>query len=296
MRILVIGATNVDLVGVGIQPLIPHDSNIGRVDIVVGGVGKNIAEDLKLLRTDLGFLTFLGNDPFAKIVADHLDRLGLDYNHSIWLNNPSPKYLAIHQPDGALESAINDLAAVEHVDTAEIEKRKEYIEEFDVLVLDANLSQAMLDFFFDHFPQKTFIVDGVSQTKVLRVRTHLAQISLLKVNARELAALVENPALDIRSNVQTLLNLGVRQVIATNGPDPITYNVGQAIFQTPILPAKIMRSSVGCGDALLAATIYGLSLGKDLHEALRYGKKAAALTMEVYSPCNPELSPERLEE
>jgi len=296
MRILVIGAANVDLVGVGINSLIPHDSNIGRIDLVVGGVGKNIAEDLKLLRTDLAFLTFLGNDPFARIITDHLDRVGLDYNHSIWMEGPSPKYLAIHQPGGGLESAISDLTSVESIDTAEIEKRKDYIEEFDFLVLDANLSQTMIDYLFASFPQKKFIVDGVSQTKVLRFRTHLAKIHLLKVNALELAALSMDPSADIRGNVQVLLAAGVRQVIATNGPNPITYNVGRDIFETAVLPAKIMRSSVGCGDALLAATIYSLSLGKDLHEALRYGKKAAALTMEVYSPCNPALSPERLEE
>lgn len=296
MKILVIGSVNIDIVGVGTSSLIPHDSNIGRVDLVVGGVGKNIAENLKRLQLDPSFLTFLGKDAFTKIITDYLDRIGLNYDHSLWMDGPSPKYLAIHHPNGALESAINDLMVVENVEVSAMEAEKDYIESFDTLVLDANLSPKMIDYLFTNFSHKTIIADGVTQSKVIRFRDYLDKIHLLKVNANELASLVGEPADDVKNNVRLVLEKGVHQVVATNGAKPITYNVDQTIFQTPIQKAKMMRSSVGCGDALLAATVYGLSKGLNLHEAIQYGKKAAALTMEVYSPCNPDLCPELLEE
>jgi pseudouridine kinase len=295
-KILVIGSANVDLIGVGTDNLKARDSNIGRIDLWVGGVGKNIAENLKLLRCDLGFLTFLGNDPFAKVVSDHLDRLGIDYSKSIWMDHPSGKYLAIHQPDGSLELGMNDLALVELADPKEIEARFDYIDTFDTLVFDTNLSQVILDSLFARFAGKRIIVDGVSQTKVLRIKKHLLSISLLKMNSRELASLLGKPSDDIILQVRELIACGLKQVIVTNGPEPITYNIERRIYQTAVFDPKYVRSSVGCGDALLSGTIYGLVNGKTMHESLNCGKKAAALTMEVYSPCNPALCPELLED
>jgi sugar/nucleoside kinase (ribokinase family) len=76
----------------------------------------------------------------------------------------------------------------------------------------------------------------------------------------------------------------------------ITYNIDKSIYQTFIYEAKKKVSSIGCGDALLSGTIYGLIEKKNMHEAINYGKKAASLTMEVKTACHPLLSRESLED
>jgi pseudouridine kinase len=288
-KILVIGSANVDLIGVGNQTLIPHDSNIGRIDLMVGGVGKNIAENLKLLQSDVHFLTFLGNDAFAKIVTDHLDRLGLEYGRSLWLDRPSGKYLAIHDPNGSLASAVNDTSLMDEIPLSEMEARTEYIAGFDTLVIDTNLPVPILDWLFSRFSDRRIVVDGVCRAKVLRIASHLGKISLLKVNRNELEALLGKPVDDIILSVRDLVVQGMKQIIVTNGSEPITYNIDRRIYQTAIFEAKTIRSSVGCGDAFLAATVYGLDRGFNMHEAVNLGKKAAALTMEVYTPVNPAI-------
>lgn len=295
-KILVIGSSNVDLIGVGAQPLIPHDSNNGRIDLMVGGVGKNIAENLKLLRCDVSFLTFLGNDVFTRIVTDHLDRLGLDYSKSLWMNEPSGKYLAVHEPGGSLETGVNDLALIDHVTEADLRDRFDYIEGFDTLVFDTNLPQPLFDLLFSRFGKKKIVVDGVSRTKVVKVRSHLSEIALLKVNRSELEALVGKPVDDVILTLRDLALKGMKSIIVTNGSEPITYNIDRRIYQTVVFDPKIVKSTVGCGDAFLAATVYGLSQGFTMHEAVNLGKKAAALTMEVYTPVNPLISPDLLKD
>jgi pseudouridine kinase len=295
-KILVIGSVNVDLIGVGNQKLIPHDSNIGRVDLMVGGVGKNIAENLKLLRCDVSFLTFLGQDAFSKIITDHLDRVGLDYQRSLWMDYPSGKYLAVHQSDGSLEVGVNDLSLIDKVELKDLEARFEYIDQFDTLVFDTNLSQPIIDLMFQRFASKKIIVDGVCRAKVVKLKDHLNQISLLKVNRNELEALVGHPIDDVILTLRDLALKGMRQIVVTNGAEPITYNIERRVYQTAIFDAKVIRSSVGCGDAMLAAMIYGLSEGHTMHEAVNLGKKAAALTMEVYAPVNPLMSPELIKD
>ena len=296
-KILVIGSSNVDLIGVGNQPLVPHDSNIGRIDLMIGGVGKNIAENLKLLRCDVSFLTFLGNDIFTRIITDHLNRLGLDYSQSLRLDEPSGKYLAVHQPGGALEAGINDVSLIDRVTESMLSEKFDYIDGFDTLVFDTNLSQPLFDLLFSRFGgKKKIVVDGVTRAKVVKARPHLSEIALLKVNRNELEALVGKPVDDVILTLRDLAIKGMKSIIVTNGSEPITYNIDRRIYQTVVFEPKILKSSVGCGDALLAGTVYGLSRGLTMHEAVNVGKKAAALTMEVFTPVNPLLSPELLQD
>ena len=41
-KVLVIGATNIDIIGISNQALIKGDSNLGQIEMTIGGVGKNI--------------------------------------------------------------------------------------------------------------------------------------------------------------------------------------------------------------------------------------------------------------
>ena len=50
---VVIGGVNIDIGGHSFQPLIPADSNPGKISVSLGGVGRNIAHNLSLLGTDV---------------------------------------------------------------------------------------------------------------------------------------------------------------------------------------------------------------------------------------------------
>ena len=65
-KVLVVGASNVDYVALSNNKLIRKDSNIGKLNITFGGVGRNIVENLAILEDDVSFITFLGNDGFGK--------------------------------------------------------------------------------------------------------------------------------------------------------------------------------------------------------------------------------------
>ncbi|MDD3126190.1 MAG: PfkB family carbohydrate kinase [Candidatus Izemoplasmatales bacterium] len=289
-KILVIGSVNVDLIGIGNDPLKPHDSNIGNINIFVGGVGKNIAENLYRLRMDVSFLTFIGNDHFAKIITDYLDRLGINYQKSIRLDQCSGTYLAIHDPDGSLNLGINDLRLIESIDPFLVLAQKEYLDLFDTIVMDVNLPQKLIDQLFTFFHDKTIIVDGVSQAKVTRIKNHLSQINLLKVNRHELAALLDHPIDDVIVSVQEVFSMGLEQIIVSDGNRPITYNIKNQVMQTPVIIPNHIISSVGSGDALLSGVIFGLTTNVLMPQAIEYGKQAAALTMEIVTPCHPLLT------
>ena len=55
MKILVIGGTNIDINATSINEIVLKDSNIGNIEISIGGVAKNIAENLARLDLDVSF-------------------------------------------------------------------------------------------------------------------------------------------------------------------------------------------------------------------------------------------------
>ena len=66
---VVVGGLNRDIGGIPYRPLVPRDSNPGKVSISIGGVGRNIAHNMSLLDIKVSFLTALGDDEFTDVVT-----------------------------------------------------------------------------------------------------------------------------------------------------------------------------------------------------------------------------------
>jgi len=295
-KILVIGAANVDIIGVANNPVLANDSNPGSIELSVGGVAKNIAENLKRLELDVHLLSFLGDDSFSEMIRADLAKLNLDYSLSLQTHHRSPQFLSIHNHTGELVLAIHDNRLLDTLQPSDFEAFIPSIEDFEVLVFDTNLPEPVLTYLIQKFQHKKLIVDGVSMAKVGKIKSVLNCISLLKVNQHELSALLGKPADDIILAVKELLKSGLKQIVVTNGANPITYNIDKSIYQTFIFEAKKPISALGCGDALLSGVIYGIVMHKTMHEAINYGKKAASMTMEVAQACHPGLNPRSVEE
>lgn len=294
-KVLVIGAANLDIIGLSNERLLANDSNPGKVTLSVGGVAKNIAENLKRLQCDVEFMTFFGNDSFHEFIESDLTNLNIKHDLSITMPYPSGIFMALHQPMGELALALNDFELLSHLEVKDFIPIEDKIETFDYLVFDTNLPEHILTYLANRFEHKKIIVDGVSQSKVKRIKPILNKLYLVKVNQMELASLTESNADDIILTVRKLLPSGPKHIIVTHRENPITYNIDKSVYQTFIYETRHKVSSIGCGDALLSGTLFGLLQDKSLHDAINLGKKAASLTMEVATACHPDMNPETLQ-
>ena len=66
-RVIVIGGANVDIKGRASGTFVATTSNPGEVTVSVGGVGRNIAENLARLGIEVSLLTVLGNDSNSQL-------------------------------------------------------------------------------------------------------------------------------------------------------------------------------------------------------------------------------------
>jgi pseudouridine kinase len=294
-RILVLGAACIDVLGRSAPPFRTGDSNPGTVSFSLGGVATNIAVNLKRLGLSPILVSAHGTGLFQDVIKRELGQVDLSTDHWPISKHGVPTFLGINDESGRLIGAVNDFFAIEDTPTSAWLASVQAFEPFDVAVLDANLPGNAIDAFLAKYPSVKVFADGVSQAKVERLRPHLSRIDLIKINRLELAALSDKNADDVILSVRDLIQHGARQVLVTNGGEPITYNIGRSIYQTVVFEAEHKVSALGCGDALFAGTIYGLLQGKSMHEAVNWGKKAASLTMEVPTATSPYLTPHALE-
>ncbi len=290
MKTLVIGGTNIDIIGRSKAKLVDRDSNIGDVSVTIGGVAKNIMENLKYLGESVDFLTYVGNDIFAQLLCKPLDDLEIDYKESLFSDRKNNVYLAIHNSDGDMNHGLNDMEDFSLLDPIFLKSKHEYIDGFDVLVLDCNLSKESLDYLINTYKRKKIYVEGVSQAKVIKLLDLLEYVDLLKINNLELKALLNMDICDIIKGVKDLVSMGLETVVVSSGKSPITYNIDDEVFESGVYEAKNIKSTVGAGDALFAGIVFSLNQGRNMHEAIDFAKKIAAKTLETESACNRDIS------
>ena len=103
----VVGGVNMDVGGTAFRPLMPADSNPGRVHISLGGVGRNIAHNMALLGLDARLVTALSDDLYAQRITASCGELGIDLSRSLRVPGASTStYLYLANPDG-LPAAAN---------------------------------------------------------------------------------------------------------------------------------------------------------------------------------------------
>ncbi len=283
---MVIGAANIDMIALSKGKLRMGDSNIGSVEFSFGGVGRNIAENLARLGNQVALLSAFGTDAFGEMLHKDLQGLGIDLSASLFSDKQSGFYLAVADADGDLLVAVCENEIVKEIDPEHLEKNLDYINSFEHLFFDANLSREALAFLFENVRGQIYI-DATSVEKSKQIKPYLDRIALLKGNRAEICALSGCEG-SVKAEIEALVRAGVKRVVATDGPKAVYFNDGKESNNMPVPPARVLSTN-GAGDAFMSGVIHGLLSGKSFEEGLRYGINAARATLMVRGACNPDL-------
>lgn len=279
-RIVVIGATNTDIAGQCLYPMVLEDSNIGTVTISIGGVGHNTAMNLAKLGEDVTFITALGSDILSYNARKEMENL-MDISSSLIAEGRSGVYLYVADENGDMHVAVNDMSVTDKLTKEFIEEKREIIENSPYLVLDANLREETIHT-ASSIAKGKVIIDAVSTLKVPKLKSSLSNIDVLKLNRMELETLSELPAsteAEIKEASLKLLSLGVKAVITTVGSKGAYYLDKSQFLHSEI--AKVRSSNTnGCGDAFLSGFVSALSRDIDIKKALKFASATAGVAAE----------------
>lgn len=285
--ILVIGGSNIDFSSRSDNPLIRGDSNIGKRTISFGGVGRNVCENLAHLHDSVSFITAIGKDSRGQERKQDLEKKGIK-TYVPDLDYPSGSYNVILDSNGNRFVAICETSFLDHLTGEDRKPFEPIIKEHEYIVLEANRNEKVIDYLFKTYPDKKFLVETVSANKVSRFVPYLSQIYLFKSNVLE-SKYALNEEKDPIGLAEDLLSKGVKNVVISNGPRPITFGDKNSIEQRKIVPRKNIVSENGAGDALFSGILHRLHQGKSLKEAVAFGSLVSEKTLSYSGACNPDI-------
>lgn len=299
--VLVIGAAGLDLKGYAAGALRLGATNPGQVRRSVGGVARNIAENLARLGQPVFLISAVADDEAGRWVLGRTRGAGVEVSHvAVVPQGRTGTYLAVLDEQGNLVVAVDDMGILETITPRYLQDRRPLFEQAAMVVLDANLSPAALRSAI-RLARRCGVpvaADPTSPTLAMRLRPFLPELFLVTPNAAEAEALTGLPASNIDEALfaaRYLTALGVQVAIITMAEMGLVYAAGDLSGHIPALRTEIVDFT-GAGDALTAAVIFALLHEIPVEEAVRLGVAAAALTLRSRETVSPELSLERLYE
>lgn len=294
--ITVVGGCNIDLNATSLAPLVSGDSNPGTVTTALGGVGRNIAENLARLRQRVSFMTAIGEDHFTPIIEAHARACGYDMSlsaHDKRYQNST--YLCVNEPSGEMSVAVNDMRICELLTPAFLEARLPHLSCAEAVVLDANLPEDTINYAAEHISAPIF-VDSVSSKKAEKLIGALPRLHTIKTNrieAQVLAGMEIHNMDDVRDCAKRLHDKGVKQVFITLGAQGAFASNGRETLTMPSLAHDIVNTT-GCGDAFFAGVVASTLDKLPLEGILLTGLQMAALCATDSSAVAQSLTPEAL--
>ena len=301
-HVLVIGSAGLDIVGRPRDQLRPGSSAPGQLRSSLGGVGRNVAENLARLGTEVVLITAVGDDAEGKRLLNQTAEAGVDIGHVLSVpGQETGAYLAVLDGVGSLHLALDDMRVIEMLTPEFVRERRDLFQGAAAVILDANLPPRTIAacLALAQRAHAHVAADPASVGLAPRLTPHLKDLWLIACSEAEVEALCSSFAAPRAGRERTidcarrLVSLGVEVAIVTTPDFGLGYAGAEGSGHVPAMQTEIVDPT-GAGDALTAAVIFGLLNDIPLDEAVRLGVSAAALTLRWRGSVVPGLSLERL--
>ncbi len=284
--VCVIGAVNLDICGRPERKLIFRDSNPGTVTLTPGGVGRNIAHDLRLLGAEVKFLTAFGGDSHAVLLRGDCVRLGIDLGCALDVpDGRTSTYLYITDERGEMQLGLSDTDISAAITPDYLSRHLDVLNGAAAVVIDGNLTGETITWLGKHCTAPLF-ADPVSVTKAERMRAALGALHTFKPNLTEGQNLTGESTPE--GVVAALLAQGVQRVFLSMGAEGILAGTRGETVYLPCLPTRMVNTTGG-GDAVMAALVWAYLAGLDLRESAAAALRAGKATVEYPGTNNPDL-------
>ena len=110
---VVIGSAGIDIGGMPHDALVEGGTSEGRAVWSLGGVGRNVAHNLRLLGIGTKLITAIGTDTYARRIIESCEELGIELADSLKTAKADTSvYLYIADEQGNRKLAVSDLSLI----------------------------------------------------------------------------------------------------------------------------------------------------------------------------------------
>lgn len=294
-----IGGANVDIHGQSFAPLIMRDSNPGRLHLSMGGVMRNILDNLTRLGEACQIVTAVGDDAYGQMLRTGCQALGMGTDGMLTRpGHSSSTYISIMDSAGDMLVAMSDMRILTEMDEGFVAGQMELLNGAELVVCDGNLSASALNYLTAHCTAP-LCVDPVSTTWARKLVPILGRFDTIKPNRLEMEILADMPISteeDLEEACTRVLAAGVRRVFVSLGADGIYYKGPGGSIHRRSRRFDRMVNATGAGDATMAGILHATRKGLDESEILDWALGAGLVAISGKDTINPDMSEQAIQQ
>jgi len=302
MAIVVVGAVFVDIKGFPDELYIPTGRNAGRVEIVHGGVGRNVAEDIANVELRPTFVSMVDDTASGAEVLRKLGKHKVNTDYVLTRPDGMGLWLAVFDNSGDLAGSISKRPKLDPLIALLDEKGDEIFRDADSIVIEVDMDKEIVKRILRYAEKYGKKVYGVVSNMAIasQRRDFLQNIDCFVCNLQEAGILFvddfsalspDELAVEMQKRIE---KANIPSLVVTLGSRGAVY-VSQSGEQGYYPPESVtVRDTTGAGDAFCAGVAIGLTYGKTLPEAVRIGTHLAASVITISESTCPRFLPQEL--
>ena len=302
MGIVVIGAVFVDIKGYPESSYIPAGRNVGRVEQIHGGVGRNVAEDVANCELRPTFVSLVDESGTGMDVIRKLKSHKVNTDYIRITRDGMGTWLAVFNNDGDVVASIskrpNLLPIVDTLDRY----GDEIFRDADSIIIEIDIDKEIVKktFKFAKKYNKRVYAVVANMSIALERRDFLQSIDCFVCNIQEAGILFSDdysgktPAEMVNIIAEKVEAARIPGMIVTMGGEGAVYASMQG--DKGFCPARKVevKDTTGAGDSFCAGAAIGLTYGKSLGEACEIGARLAASVIVTSENVCPRFLPREL--
>lgn len=302
MGIVVIGMIFVDVKGYPEAAFIPTGRNVGRVERVHGGVGRNVAEDIANCELRPTLISLVDESGDALDVLTKLNNHKVNTKYIRKTRDGMGTWLAVFDNDGDVAASISKRPNLMPIVDILDQQGDEIFANADSIIVEIDLDKEIIKRVFklaQKHGKKVYAVVG-NMSIAMERRDFLKSVECFICNRQEAGMLFfddfSEKSADEMISIISVKSAAARinSMIVTMGGDGAVY--ANTNGEKGFCPARKVevKDTTGAGDSFCAGAAIGLTYGKTLKEACEIGSMLAASVIVTTESVCPRFLPREL--
>ncbi|PTI30158.1 carbohydrate kinase [Mammaliicoccus vitulinus] len=297
--IVCIGGANIDRKFHITDKLIEGTSNPVTSELSIGGVARNVAENLGRIGEDVLLLTTSGNDAEWQHIADLSSPfMNVDYVEKI-SSEATGSYTALLDQNGNMTMGLADMLVYDKITPEFMIKNTYLLNKAKCIIADLNCPKETIEFLCAYAEKKQIklVLIAVSGPKMNRLPNNLHAVDWLILNEDEVESFVGKEAESeeyLLKFINDIKSLGVTNIIVTSGKEKIFYDGIEGKQQFKVKAIEHVVDVTGAGDAFTSGLIYGWLNSYAIRQIIDLAKANASKTIQTSYTVRQDLDRKQL--
>lgn len=288
---VVIGSAGIDIGGMPYDALVEGGTSEGRAVWSLGGVGRNVAHNLRLLGIGTKLITALGNDTYARRIIESCEEAGIELADSLKTAKADTSvYLYIADEQGNRKLAVSDTRIYENLTANFVTAKMELLNKARMVILDTNIPEETIAQVCARCRAPVFAlpVSVKSAGRLLEVLDRISVVVCHKAEAEALSGIRIHDKDTLERAADIIMEKGVKNVfiLAEKG------GVYCACYDEQFMQSRIGTEQVslsGAEDAFMAGVVLGYMKHMGVRQMAKLGQAALGIAVEVEETINTQL-------